>query len=154
VSQPFNPQWSSTGYVSKKYGGQRNVSGADFSTNNQSTFNNERIFRYSELKLLYAEALIEKGRTAEAATQINDIRDRAGLPDLAGGANLTDAMRQEKRIELAFEPHRWFDIVRWGLGPTLFPTSWQDKYVVYPIPQTEIDRTRGSANEIKQNTGY
>lgn len=154
LSMPFNPEWSSTGYVVKKYGGQRNVTGADFSTNNQSVFNNERIYRFSEMKLLYAEALIEKGRTADAAIQINDIRDRAGLGDLPGGANLTDAMRQEKRIELAFEPHRWYDIVRWGLGPTLFPTSWQDKYVVYPIPQSEIDRTRGGTAEIKQNTGY
>jgi hypothetical protein len=151
---PFNPQWSSTGYVVKKYGGLRNVTGADFSTNNQSNFNNERIYRYPELKLLYAEALIEKGRAADAATQINNIRNRAGLANLAGGANLTNAMRQEKRIELCFEPHRWFDIVRWGLGPTVFPTSWNDKYVVYPIPQSEIDRTKGTKVEITQNLGY
>jgi hypothetical protein len=52
---------------------------------------------------------------------------------------------------MAFEPHRWFDIVRWGLGPTIFGSKWQDKYVVFPFPQSEIDRSGGL---LKQNDGY
>jgi hypothetical protein len=71
---------------------------------------------------------------------------------LGGTATLAD-LQHEKRVELCFEGHRWADIVRWDLGPTLFPT-WQDKYVVFPFPQSEIDRTRGTNGEIKQNPGY
>jgi len=150
VELPYDPAWSSTSYTVKKYGGKRNVVAGAFSGNNQGNFNNERIYRFAEMKLLYAEALIAKGRAAEAAIQINDIRDRAGLPDLAGAATLAD-VRQEKRIELCFEPHRWFDITRWGIGAQIFPTEWNDKFVVFPIPQSEIDRTAGL---IEQNTGY
>jgi starch-binding outer membrane protein, SusD/RagB family len=153
VEVPFNPAWSSTGYVVKKYAGKRNSVGGDFSGNNQGNFNNERTFRFSELKLLYAEALLAKGRAAEATTQINDIRDRAGLADLPGTATLAD-LKREKRLELCFEAHRWFDIVRWSDGATIFGSEWDNKYSVFPYPQTEIDRTKGTPGEIKQNTGY
>ena len=99
---------------------KRNVVAGAFSGNNQGNFNNERIYRFAEMKLLYAEALLAKGRAAEATIQINDIRDRAGLADLAGTATLAD-LRHEKRVELCFEPHRWFDITRWGIGAQIFP---------------------------------
>ena len=147
---PYDPDWSSTGYTIKKYGGKRNVVAGAFSGNNQGNFNNERIYRFAEMKLLYAEALLAKGRAAEATIQINDIRYRAGLADLPGTATLAD-LRHEKRVELCFEPHRWFDITRWGIGAQIFPADWDDKFVVFPIPLTEIDRTAGL---IKQNTGY
>ncbi|MBL0741247.1 RagB/SusD family nutrient uptake outer membrane protein [Chryseolinea lacunae] len=152
-SLPYDPEWSSTGYNVKKYSGKRNSVGGDFSGNNQGNFNNERIFRFAELKLLYAEALLASGRAAEATDQINDIRDRAGLDDLPGLATLAD-LQHEKRVELCFEAHRWFDLVRWGLGPTLFPADWNAKYEVYPFPQSEVDRTKGTAGEIKQNKDY
>jgi hypothetical protein len=93
------------------------------------------------------------GRTADATTQINDIRDRAGLPDLPGPATLAD-LQTEKRHELCFEAQRWFDITRWGIGASVFGSAWNDKFVVYPFPQSEIDRTKGTENEIHQNTGY
>jgi hypothetical protein len=153
VEKPFDPGWSSTGYVVKKYAGKRNVAAGDFSGNNQGNFNNERLYRFAELKLLYAEALLAKGRTADATTQINDIRDRAGLPDLPGPATLAD-LQTEKRHELCFEAQRWFDITRWGIGASVFGSAWNDKFVVYPFPQSEIDRTKGTENEIHQNTGY
>jgi starch-binding outer membrane protein, SusD/RagB family len=159
VSVPFNPNWSSTGYVVKKYGGKRNVAGGDFSGNNQGNFNNERLYRYAEMKLLYAEALLAKGRGADATTQVNDIRNRAGLPNLAGTATLAD-VQHEKRVELCFEPHRWFDIARWidtgkATGASFtFPGTWQDKLKVYPIPQSEVDRTKNLAQKVAQNPGY
>src|SRR5688572_8261581 len=153
VEKPFDPGWSSTGYVVKKYTGKRNVAAGAFSGNNQGNFNNERLFRFAELKLLYAEALLAKGRAAEATSEINDIRDRAGLPDLAGIATMAD-LQKEKRFELCFEGHRWFDIRRWELGATIFGSNWDDKFAVYPIPQSEIDRTKGTPGEIKQNAGY
>ena len=52
---------------------------------------------------------------------------------------------------MAFEPHRWFDITRWGLGPAIFGARWNDKFNVFPFPQSEIDR---SAGLLKQNPGY
>jgi starch-binding outer membrane protein, SusD/RagB family len=154
VEMPFDPAWSSTGFIVKKYGGKRNSVGGDFSGNNQGNFNNERLYRFAEMKLLYAEALLSTN-PSEATKQVNDIRNRAGLPNLAGTATLTD-IQHEKRVELCFEPHRWFDIARWGIGATIFPTEWQNKYSVYPFPQSEIDRTRGldASQQIKQNDGY
>jgi starch-binding outer membrane protein, SusD/RagB family len=157
VQKPYDPNWSSSGYTVKKYGGQRNVVDGAFSGNNQGNFNNERMYRFAEMKLLYAEALFETGNLAGALTQVNDIRDRAGLAALVGPVTIDDIM-QEKRIELCFEPHRWFDITRWdakyGIGDNLFPSDWNDKFQVYPFPQSEIDRTKGFAVKINQNTGY
>ncbi len=153
VEKEFDPGWSSTGYVVKKYGGKRNVAAGDFSGNNQGNFNNERMFRFAELKLLYAEALLAKGRAAEATTQINDIRDRAGLPILQG-SQPWQTFRKKSASNFASKSHRWFDIRRWDLGATIFGGNWDDKFAVYPIPQSEIDRTKGTPGEIKQNTGY
>lgn len=150
TSLPYDPTWSSTGYTIKKYRGEHNIDPANHSPNEQSDFNNERWFRFAELKLLYAEALINTGRADDATTQINDIRDRAGLNGLTGTATIAD-LQHEKRVEMAFEPHRWFDIVRWGIGPTVFGTAWDPKFEVFPFPQSEIDRSNGL---LVQNDGY
>ena len=148
---PYDPAWSSTSYTLKKYRGSINAVGGNHSSNGQADFNNERWMRFAEVKLLYAEALIQGGGDAGIArTQIDDIRVRAGLPKLDAGADLLTAMMQEKRIELALEPHRWFDIVRWGIGPSVFP-NWDSKFVVFPFPLTEIDRSKGL---LIQNPGY
>jgi starch-binding outer membrane protein, SusD/RagB family len=148
---PYDPAWSSTGFSIKKYGGERNAKPANFSPNGQACYNNERWFRYAEMLLLYAEALIHKGRSTEAMDIINnEIRARVHM----GPSPIADpmkAMQHEKRVEMAFEPHRWFDIVRWGLGPQLFPGRWDDKFKVFPFPQSEIDR---SAGKLVQNPGY
>jgi starch-binding outer membrane protein, SusD/RagB family len=148
---PYDPEWSVTGYTMEKYAGPRNAAKANASSNLVANFNNERLYRFAELKLLYAEALIAVGRTADARQQISDIRRRAGLPDLAAGVDVTQALRHEKRVELAFEPHRWFDIVRWDIGAQIFGSRWNPKYKVFPFPQTEIDRSRG---KLKQNLEY
>ncbi len=149
---PYDPTWSSTSYTLKKYRGSTNTVPGNSSPNGQADYNNERWFRFAELKLLYAEALIEGGGDLGIAEQqINDIRVRAGLLPLLPGADLTQAMRQEKRVELALEPHRWFDITRWGIGSTLFGAAWNDRYNVLPFPQTEIDRSDGL---LSQNPGY
>jgi len=148
---PYDPAWSSTGYSIKKYMGERNAKTADYSPNSQSQFNNERWFRYAEMLLLDAEALIKTGRSAEGMDIINNqIRKRVGL----GATPIADPMKalmHEKRVEMAFEPHRWFDITRWGIGPEVFGSKWQDKYKVFPFPQSEVDRSKGL---LKQNEGY
>ncbi len=148
---PYDPTWSPSGYTVKKYSGVRNIATANHAGHGYADYNNERMFRFAELKLLYAETLLEEGRDADAEQQINDIRDRAGLPDLPPASDLRLAMMKEKRMELAFEPHRWFDITRWGIGPTVFGASWDPKYEVFPFPLTEIDRTGGI---LDQNLGY
>jgi len=148
---PYDETWSSNGLSMKKYRGQRNMVPANYSPNGVGDFNNERWMRFAEVKLLYAEALIRGGGdTGIAVQQIQDIRDRVGLTTPMDADPLT-AMMQEKRVEMAFEPHRWFDIVRWDLGPTIFGASWDPKLVVFPFPQSEIDRSEGL---MTQNTGY
>jgi starch-binding outer membrane protein, SusD/RagB family len=148
---PYDPEWSSSGYSIKKYSGQRNAKTANYSPNGQAQYNNERWYRYAEMLLLHAEALIHQGRTAEAMDIINNqIRPRAGLGDTPF-ADPMEALMHEKRVEMAFEPHRWFDIVRWGIGPDVFGAKWNDKFVVFPFPQSEIDRSKG---KLVQNPGY
>ena len=70
------------------------------------------IYRYSEVLLLLAEAQNEQGKAGEAAINLNQVRARAGLGEAQG--NLEDAIFRERRVELAFENKRWFDLVRTG----------------------------------------
>jgi len=75
--------------------------------------------RYGEVLLNYAEACMELGQDGEARTYINMIRTRAGQPDLPAsltGDALREACRHERRIELAFEDHRFWDVRRWLIG--------------------------------------
>ncbi|GAA4305715.1 RagB/SusD family nutrient uptake outer membrane protein [Compostibacter hankyongensis] len=81
-----------------------------------NTGTNWPVYRYSEVLLFLAEALNEQGKTSDAAPYLNEVRKRAGLA--ATTASGKDAMRQaiykERRVELAFENKRWFDLVRTG----------------------------------------
>jgi hypothetical protein len=79
--------------------------------NNHGT--NWPIYRYAEVLLFLAEALNEQGKGGEAEQYLNLVRKRAGLKDFAGG-DLREAIFNERRVELAFENKRWFDLVRTG----------------------------------------
>ena len=68
------------------------------------------VYRYSEVLLFMAEALAEQGEAGEAAIYLNQVRERAGLGAYTG--DLIDAIYRERRVELAFENKRWFDLVR------------------------------------------
>ena len=70
------------------------------------------VYRYSEVLLFLAEALEEQGKSGEALTFLNLVRSRAGLGDPSG--DLGEAIFNERRVELAFENKRWFDLVRTG----------------------------------------
>jgi starch-binding outer membrane protein, SusD/RagB family len=148
---PYVTAWSSSTYTIRKYAGKRNAVSGAFSPNGQASFNNERYFRYAELVLLYAEALIESGKPVDGVAIINnEIRKRVGL----GASPIADAkkaLQHERRVEMAFEMHRWFDITRWGIGASVFGAKWDNKFNVFPFPQSEIDRSGG---KLKQNTGY
>ena len=81
-----------------------------------NTGTNWHVYRYAEVLLFLTEALNEQGKTAEAATYLNQVRARAGLgPTPASAqAGMRTAIYQERRVELAFENKRWFDLVRTG----------------------------------------
>jgi len=79
--------------------------------------------RYGEVLLNYAEACIELGQDAEARTYINIIRTRAGQPEIAAsvtGDALRQAYRHERRIEMAYEDQRFWDVRRWVIGPAAY----------------------------------
>lgn len=75
---------------------------------------NHRILRYADVLLMYAEACNESGDDANARTALNQVRSRVGLSDVsATGTALRQAIRTERRLELACEGHRLYDIRRW-----------------------------------------
>lgn len=124
--------------------------------------------RYSEVLLIYAEALNElSGPTAEAYDAINQVRRRARfdgtsdqnvLPDLSGlsQAEFKDAILLERRKEFVGEGHRWFDLVRMNKLQDLVPISKPavmplPNHVLFPLPINEIDL---NPNLLPQNDGY
>jgi hypothetical protein len=102
-----------------------------------------RYLRYGEVLLNYAEACIELGQDAEARTYINMIRTRAGQPDLPAltGDALRQACRHERRIELAFENERVWDVRRWLIGPAAYKQTNGVK-VSYTAPTATVDSYR------------
>lgn len=141
---------------------------------------NDWIFlRYAEVLLNYAEAQNEAvGPDASVYDAINQVRARSGQPGLTAGLSQTamrDAIRNERRVELCFEEHRFFDVRRWKLGMTYFREAirkvqiertsggtliysypqWETRdYKEFqdrlPIPQSEMDKN----GQLIQNTGY
>lgn len=84
-----------------------------------NTGNNWPVYRYSEVLLFLAEALNEQGKAAEALPYLNQVRDRAfgaGIAPITttDQSGLRDIILRERRVELAFENKRWFDLVRTG----------------------------------------
>jgi len=109
--------------------------------------------RLGDVILLYAEALNENGNTVAALTQLNRIRSRAGLADSSATsqADVRQAIHDERRLELAFEGHRWFDLVRTNTVNAEMGETVSSNYHVFPIPTSEVRSTNGV---ITQNTGY
>jgi len=80
-----------------------------------------RFFRYAEVLLNYAEASIGLGEEGDAREAINQIRRRAGMPDINDtGQALLERYRNERRIELVFEEHRYWDVRRWKIGSEVY----------------------------------
>jgi starch-binding outer membrane protein, SusD/RagB family len=138
------------------------------------------IFRYAEILLSYAEAQNEaSGPDASVYDAVNKVRSRSLLPDLKSGLNKDQtrlAIMRERRVELAFEEKRWFDLRRWKLAEdklngslhamsitrangqyvyTIIPAPGGDREFyprnyLLPIPQSAIDRNPS----LEQNPGY
>lgn len=122
---------------------------------------NIRVIRYADVLLMNAEANNELGNTAAALTSLNKVRARARggnnsiLPDVTttDKTALRNAIWHERRVELAMEFDRYFDVIRQGRAAQVFgPKGWKaGKNEVWPIPQIEIDL---SAGKLTQNPGY
>jgi hypothetical protein len=162
-----------TGYSFKKYL-DKDVYGNESNNNENSWIE----LRYAEIILNYAEASIGLNQNEEAATYINTIRNRVGLPDFKG--DITQALRYERRIEFIHEDVRWYDMRRWkilnetlanatgidiietkNLDNNTITTTWrqlqvqergpvQNKLYWVPIAIDELNR----APQLTQNPGY
>lgn len=129
--------------------------------------NNIPVIRYADVLLMYAEGLNEMGYQAdgEAFSYLNQIRNRAGLApktsaEIPNQEAFRLAMEQERRVEFAFEGHRWFDLVRTDRAIPVMNSKIDEigiiaplteNKLVFPIPQSQIDINR---DKIQQNPGY
>ena len=115
------------------------------------------VIRFAEVLLIKAEALARLGRLAEAVTEYNKIRVRAGLAPHVLGTNVTtqadvlDAIWTERRLELALEGDRFPDLVRTGRAMTVLGLPANRAFqLLYPIPSRELIVSSG----LTQNPGY
>ena len=124
---------------------------------NNETSMDMPVIRCADVLLLYAEALNEVGYgNAEAFKAINAVRTNAGITALtavttADQSAFRTAVYRERRLELALECDRWFDIVRTGQMPAVYPLV-PDFRRVYPVPQLEIQNITDKTGW--QNAGY
>lgn len=135
-------------------------------------------YRYAEILLNYAEAMnewkgpdaVEGDCTISARTALNQVRAAANMPNITdvGLDEFRKKVRKERRIELAFEDHRFWDIRRWKTGPVIEniygakmqnniykkelvqKRIWKDKMYLYPIPQKEMYLN----DNLSQNPGW
>ena len=138
-----NNEWVESRYVCKFM---------DVPYQNNDASNNYPVIRYADVILMYAEALNQNGKTAEACKYLNMTRRRGfgyqttetspvdlQTTDKAQFALMVD---QERRVELAFENHRWFDLIRTGRAVEVMRSkgfSLNETNLICPIPQKQID---------------
>lgn len=134
----------------------------------RSGYNNEYVLRLADIILLEAEAYAYKGELAKSAQLVNMIRERAHLKDLDASKTsskdaMVDAVLHERRLELALEGQRWFDLVRNGKvesvmndlnsrDPGRLPLNkaYNANSYLLPLPQTALDENEN----LTQNPGY
>ena len=119
--------------------------------------NNIVLFRLAEMYLIRAEARVQQGKLAPAVADLNVLRTRAkvGAIAVAAQADLLLTIERERAYELAFEGHRWYDLVRTGRAQAVmsaFSTNWNSRYELWPIPQGEIQQNPTLRGQ--QNPGY
>ena len=128
---------------------------------NEGCQQNVRVLRYADVLLMNAEANAELGNTTDALSSLEMVRARARAGDnsilppvtTTNKTELLNAIWHERRVELAMEFDRYFDVIRQGRGAQIFgPLGWHaNKNEVWPIPQSEIDLSVGV---LTQNPGY
>ena len=144
--------FKNTGLYNQKYLPRKGETSGQIELN---YLNNFRTIRYADVLLMAAEANTKATtpNSVKAQTYLNLVRRRAfgdNLHDItATGTALYQAVLDERRLELAMEGERFFDLVRTGQAATKITGFVVGKHEVFPIPQTEID-----ISGIKQNAGY
>lgn len=142
----FDLDWSSTGYLVKKH----NQPLSEVPAGTKGDGGLPYIYlRYADILLMKAEAQAEDNQLENAAKTLEIVRKRAGL-DYAKPINqqqMRDVIYLERRRELGFEFHRFFDLMRWGkdvatqaLGSNF---RWEEPRYYFPIPQSEVDSNHG-----------
>lgn len=152
--QEYKASYSFTGYNLRKFLVPKGVA-----TSFDDSPMNFPVLRYADVLLMKAEALNELGKTTEAEAPLNEVRERAGLGEVE---NLTqDELREkvlhERRMELAFEGQRWFDLIRVNNGQygidflhSIGKINATPNHLLLPIPQKERDVNPN----LSQNLGY
>ncbi len=158
---PFDPTWSSTGFLQKKHLQPLNEIPAGTKGDGDLNY---VFMRYAEVLLIKAEALNELNRSSDALEPLNKVRKRAResylhdesiegfgeipeglLPDITttDKEQLRELIRNERRVELGFEFHRFYDLLRYGstyAENKLSDTNFSyDEHRYFPIPQNEVD---------------
>jgi hypothetical protein len=143
--------YEQTGYFNRKYIAR--LGDANFSDAALTNPDNYRALRFADVLLMAAEAL-NRGSISDARAQdyLNEVRNRALLPDVAtSGSNLTNDIYKERRVELVGEGHRFFDLVRTGRAAQEIDGFVSGKHELFPIPIEEIML---SGNRWDNNPGY
>ena len=150
----YNPSMSTTGYNVRKWCVPKSVN-----KKVEDCPANTVVYRFADVLLMKAEALNELQQTKLAQDPLNKVRKRAGLPDVTTEdyAEMKAKIIHERRMELAFEGHRWFDMIRIDDGEyaveylkSIGKKNVNKNRLLFPVPQVEID----SNPEITQNPGY
>lgn len=150
-----DPVWGMEGYFRIKYGSVASeTSGADGAVPELNYGTNLRLLRYADVLLMAAEAHFQNGNTGVAQGYFDDVRDRVLLPSKTISM---DAIKTERRLELAFEGVRFLDLVRWGDADNVLKDqgfnnngNFTSKHNLFPIPANEINNNA----LIEQNPGW
>ncbi|MFT3682240.1 MAG: RagB/SusD family nutrient uptake outer membrane protein [Ferruginibacter sp.] len=120
---------------------------------------NQRVFRFADIMLMSAECKNEMDGASSADSNfikglVNDVRRRAGLRDTtyASQSEMRKIIKHERRVELALEGERFFDLVRWGDAETVLkPLGYEKRSKYYPVPKGVVEKSNGI---IAQNPDY
>lgn len=140
--------------------GDENLGIAPTASNANLAGNDWIVLRYADVLLMHVEAIMAGGAEtsdASAIASFQAVRDRAGLTDAVTSITKADLLN-ERRVELAFENHRFFDLVRFNEAETVLSKlsadnglNFKSTALLLPIPQREINLSQGL---LTQNPGY
>jgi hypothetical protein len=147
-----DPVWGMEGYFRLKYGTLTSETAGAVAELNYGT--NLRLIRYADVLLMAAEANLLASNTPIAQGYFNQVRNRVSLP---AKVITMDAIKTERRLELAFEGFRFIDLIRWGDAPNVLKNqgfakngNFTEKHKLLPIPAAEVNNN----NKIIQNPGW
>ena len=140
--------------------GDSNLGIEPTSSDPQKAGNDWIVLRYADVLLMHVEAIMAGGPETSSSSAINSfmqVRNRAGITDPVSTITKEDLLN-ERRVELAFENHRFFDLVRFGMAEEVLSAfsnetggSFSATDLLLPIPQREINLSKGL---LTQNPGY